>query len=637
MPSQAKKILKQYWGYSQFRPLQEDIIQSVLEGHDTLALLPTGGGKSICFQVPGLVLGGLTLVISPLIALMQDQVSQLKKRGIKAAAIFSGMSSKEIDITLDNCRFGDISFLYISPERIQSPVFKERVLHMPVRLVAVDEAHCVSQWGYDFRPPYLQIPDLRSIFPKVPVIALTATATPQVQQDLLQKLQLVQARVFKKSFARDNLAYHVRMVEDKGNKMLTALQNIPGTAIVYMRSRQKCEQIAAWLQSKQISADYYHAGLSGEIRSKKQEAWINDQIRVMVATNAFGMGIDKPDVRLVIHLDLTDNLESYYQEAGRGGRDEQKAFALTLYNQQDINRLEQRWRDSQPSAKTIRTVYQAIANHYKIAIGAAKLASFPFDLPAFCEKFKLSPIQVHHAMKRLSDLGYIQLSESVWKPSRLSFLCNPKQMYELQVKNTEIDQITKALLRKHGGMLYGEYVNINEKRLAKSLQLKADLVINILKRLHQMGMVDYQAQSEAATLTFLEARHDALNLPLSMEESKRKAQQERKKLDAVLLYADEAVRCRQKVLQEYFGEENVKDCGQCDRCLERKQTTKTEEVNEETMRSSLLKALANGPLPLEELFALTAEGNEDNFKTAVQKLLREGSLFYNEAGKIDRK
>ncbi|BDC99469.1 ATP-dependent DNA helicase RecQ [Persicobacter psychrovividus] len=632
MAEKSKEILKQYWGYKKFRPLQKDIIQSVIDGHDTLALMPTGGGKSLCFQVPGLLLGGISIVITPLIALMQDQVSQLKKRGIKAYALFSGMSSREIDITLDNCRFGGSAFLYVSPERVQTPLFQARVKEMPVNLIAVDEAHCISQWGYDFRPAYLQIASLRAFFPSCPIIAVTATATPKVQEDIVSKLEMIACRKYTKSFARSNLAYHVREVDDKGGKMLQAFKNIEGSGIVYMRSRQKCEQISQWLCQQGIVADFYHAGLNTQERQQKQADWIDNKTRVIVATNAFGMGIDKPDVRLVIHLDLTDSLEAYYQEAGRAGRDEQKAFALTLYHASDLKKIQKRWQDAQVSPAFIRQVYQSLANQYRLAVGSALLMSYPFDLFAFSKKFNLPPLTTHHALQRLATLGYIQLSENVFRPSKVSFLWNSGALYELQVKNPAFEEVIKALLRQHGGNLYGEFVEINEKRLAKLLHKSTSAIASTLQQLAELGAIDYEPKSDSPQVTFLTARHDAVSLPLDLITARERSAAEKEKLDAVALYVSPLVKCRQQVLLQYFGEENSEPCGVCDRCLEHKKSAKFHQSNEETMRVLIVSQLKAKPKSIEEVYAALNTGNEDEFKQCLKTLLNNGTVVYNSKG-----
>ncbi|MEL6536981.1 MAG: ATP-dependent DNA helicase RecQ, partial [Bacteroidota bacterium] len=461
------QVLQEVWGYPDFRPLQLDIVEATLAGKDTLALLPTGGGKSICFQVPGLVREGITLVVSPLIALMKDQVEQLKRRGVSAAAVYSGMSKREIDITLDNAVYGNLKFLYLSPERLQTELLRERVKRMKVALLAIDEAHCISQWGYDFRPPYLQIPEFRELIPEVNVIAVTASATPQVQADIQDKLAFGSERSFyQKSFARPNLSYSVRKVDNKGPKLLEILQKIPGTSVVYVRSRRRTEEIARWLQGRGIEADFYHAGMTGEDRTRKQADWIEDRTRVIVATNAFGMGIDKPNVRTVVHLDLPDHLEAYYQEAGRGGRDEKKAFAVMLYNDADVQNLRRRVKAAYPSPEFMRKVYQALANLYQIAVGSHVLSSFTLDVEAFARKYNLPPGETYHALKRLEDSGILQLSESFHQPSKAYFRVDNRKLYQFEIAEAAFEPLLKALLRQYGGELFANFLSIRESCIA---------------------------------------------------------------------------------------------------------------------------------------------------------------------------
>ncbi|MEM6298785.1 MAG: ATP-dependent DNA helicase RecQ [Bacteroidota bacterium] len=413
-------ILKRFWGYDSFRPLQEDIITSVLDGHDTLALMPTGGGKSICFQVPALALEGVCIVVTPLIALMKDQVAQLKQRGIKAQALFSGMRPREIDIALDNCVYGDTKFLYLSPERLKTKLFQERLQKMNVSLLAVDEAHCISQWGYNFRPPYLTIAQVRKFIPDVPCIALTATATQNVCIDIQEHLEFREGhQFFRKSFARENLSYSCFKEENKLERLLKILRGVQGSSVVYVRNRRKTQEITELLRKQNVSADFYHAGLDMKERSQKQEAWIKNQIRVIVATNAFGMGIDKPDVRLVVHLDIPDNLEAYYQEAGRAGRDEQKAYAVLLYDQKDTEGLLQRLEMSHPSLEIIKRVYQAIANRYQIPVGSGELASYDFEMKELTKPYNLKATEVHYGLKRLEEQGLVHLTEAVFQSARL--------------------------------------------------------------------------------------------------------------------------------------------------------------------------------------------------------------------------
>jgi len=489
-------ILKNYWGYDSFRPLQEDIIQAVLDGKDTLALLPTGGGKSICFQVPALFKEGICLVISPLIALMKDQVHQLNKRDIKADAIYSGITKREIDLILDNCIYGNTKLLYVSPERLQTRLFLERFAKMKVSFIAVDEAHCISQWGYDFRPPYLKINELRNLKPGIPIIALTASATKRVKKDIIEKLEFKDDhQVFIKSFSRDNLFYNVRYEEGKYPRILNILQKMEGSAIVYMRSRRKTEDLAGFLLQHNISADFYHAGLSAVLRNTKQHNWIENWCRVMVATNAFGMGIDKPDVRLVIHMDLPDSLEAYYQEAGRGGRDGETSYALTLYNKADLSNLKRNLSLSKITPEIASKTYQAIGNYYELAEGSGKGRTFDFDIFDLCQTFQLNAIQVYNSIKLLSDEGYLSTNDAFFIPSRIHFKARKNRLLSYEKDNAEHKPLIQYLLRSLAGV-FDHYVIIDEVKIARSLKLKEETLIELLIALKKKKIIDYQPKSD---------------------------------------------------------------------------------------------------------------------------------------------
>jgi ATP-dependent DNA helicase RecQ len=498
------EILKQYWGYDTFRPLQEDIIQSVLDGKDTLALLPTGGGKSICFQVPALAGDGLCIVVSPLIALMKDQVENLLARNIPAAAIYSGMSYKEINYTIDNCVHGAYKFLYLSPERLKSDLIKERIGRMDIGLIAIDEAHCISQWGYDFRPEYLQIAEVREQLPGVPVLALTATATPEVVADIQMQLKFPQKNVFVKSFARKNIAYVVNENQDKDQRMLHILSKVNGSGLVYVRNRRKTQELAYFLAKNRINADYYHAGLGFELRNKKQESWIKGKTRIMVCTNAFGMGIDKPDVRVVVHYEIPESLESYYQEAGRAGRDEKKAFAVLLFNHADELEAQKRLDLSFPADKDIKRVYQALSNYYQVPVGANVDRSFDFDMIDFCKKFSLETRVVYPALKILEQCDLIALTESFYEPSKIKFLLGQGMLYKFQVEHPSQDNFIKLLLRSYGGVFDG-YVSISETVLAQREKVNESLVQKQLIQLHTMGVLDYEPQKINPSSPFCKA------------------------------------------------------------------------------------------------------------------------------------
>jgi ATP-dependent DNA helicase RecQ len=633
--SRIHEILKQYWGYSIFRTLQEEIIQSVLTGHDTLALLPTGGGKSICFQVPAMALDGICIVISPLIALMKDQVENLKKRGIPAVAIYSGMNRREIDITLDNCVYGQIKFLYVSPERIRTDIFIERLKRMKVSIIAIDEAHCISQWGYDFRPPYLQIAKLREWAPSAPMIALTATATGEVSQDIMEKLEFRDSRVFQKSFARANLSYSTFEEENKDKKLLQILHNVTGTAIIYVRSRKRTQDIAQFLIRQGIRAEYYHAGLSNQARSTKQDDWIHNRRRVMVATNAFGMGIDKPDVRVVIHMDLPSNLESYYQEAGRAGRDEKKAYAVALYNKSDLEDLRSRVEIAYPSEQFLRQVYQSLANYYQIAVGSGYLASYDFDLDHFQKTYNLPAIETYHALKRLEDEGFIQLNEAFYSPSKVYFSLDKKGLYEFQVANATYDPIIKLVLRLYGGELFSNFMPVSEQSIASHLQIDKATVERLLFALHQLNVIVYDKQKDKPQLTFTTVRHDSSLLPLDIKQLNFRRQRDLQKAESVIRYVSHPSRCRTLLLLEYFGEFSDEDCGVCDNCV-RKKKQKDYSDSYDTHRLRILEVLTHQEMTLQQLLLRVKPVDENKMIEALREMAGTGEIVLHENGNVSR-
>lgn len=624
--STPKDILKRYWGYEDFRPLQAEIIGAVLDKKPALALLPTGGGKSICFQVPALCLDGICVVISPLIALMKDQVEQLKSRGIKAAAIYSGMSKKEIDITLDNCIYGEMKFIYVSPERVKTELFQERVSQMNVNLVAIDEAHCISQWGYDFRPPYLEIADFIESISAPRVIALTASATRAVKQDILQKLRIEEAQTFERSFARANLSYSVFELEHKEKKMLGILEKVKGSSVIYVRSRKQTREIAKFLYANKISADYYHAGMPGSARAEKQDRWISNQIRVMVATNAFGMGIDKPDVRTVIHYDLPDSLEAYYQEAGRAGRDEQKAFAIQLFSKTDLDNLKTRAEQSSVSVDFIKRVYQALANYYKLAVGSNALSSFEFEYSTFVKSFDLPFIETYHALNKLCDEGLIDLNESFKESSKVIFLLDQSEMYKYQVANRNVDVLIKTLMRLYGGQLYSEIVNIREKDLAAMLQESLEKVIKQLEYLHQAEVVMYQKASDQPRITFLTPRFDANNLPIDEKRIKWRGEVTIAKAASVINYVTETIKCRSRMIQRYFDEKSYVDCGVCDVCLSRNRHIQTIPLKE---IEQFIKV--GGAKTESEISEQFSHVNQDDLVSALRTLMDQKRIYFTKS------
>ncbi|MEG2071004.1 MAG: ATP-dependent DNA helicase RecQ, partial [Bacteroidales bacterium] len=553
MKDKIVHILKQYWGYDRFRPLQKEIILSVLDGKDTLTLLPTGGGKSICFQVPALALGGLCVVVSPLIALMKDQVENLKKRKIKAVALYSGMSKREIELIINNCLFDpEYRFLYLSPERLKTDLFRVNLPKMPVSMIAVDEAHCISQWGYDFRPPYLEIAEIRKFFPKVPVLALTATATPEVVKDIQQKLLFRQENLFQKSFKRDNLTYYVVKEEDKYGRMLRIMQQYPGTGIVYVRNRRKTKEIADFLKQNNISSDYYHAGLESSVRDRKQHEWMQGKIRVIVSTNAFGMGIDKPDVRFVIHLDIPDTLEAYFQEAGRGGRDEQAAVAVMLFDDNDVLELKQNFELSFPPIQTIRRIYHDLCTHYAIAMGAGEGLSFPFDLEELSKEFNIKAIELYNVMGFLEKTGIVFLSEEFNKPSMLHFRIAGNEFENFQTSHSKYEEFTKMLLRSYSGLFTG-YVKINEKEIAKRSGIGEQEVKQQLEQLQKMQIVEYHPCIRLPHIIFLQNRikEEYLYFEEAVYLTRKKVAKER--LKAVLRFVNGHEVCRSQMLLTYFG------------------------------------------------------------------------------------
>lgn len=610
--------------------MQEDIIQSVIEGNDTLALLPTGGGKSVCFQVPGLLLEGICLVITPLIALMNDQVDQLKKRGILAVAIHSGMTRSEIDILLDNCIYGPVKFLYVSPERLLTEIFIERFRKMNVGLIAVDEAHCISQWGYDFRPPYLKIRNLRELKHQTPVIALTATATREVRDDIMDKLGFRKPEgIFQKSFARDNLSFVVRKGENKERKLLEILQKVKGSAIVYVRSRKATQEIAERLTRRNISASYYHAGLSFEERNQKQSEWIQNRSRVIVATNAFGMGIDKPDVRVVIHLDLPENLESYYQEAGRAGRDGLRSYAAILYQEADVINLQFKTEQAHPAPEVLKKVYQALANYYQLAIGTAAGESYDFDLHAFAERFDYHQSEVYVALKKLEEEGLVQFNESFYSPSHVYVAMDKTKLYEFQIAHAQFDIPIKMLLRLYGGELFSGFVKISEAYLAKGLKISEPNVVNILKHLHQLNVLVYQPMKNKPQVTFVLPRQDADRLPLNLSRMEYRKKLTVDKMNAMVDFTVSAQRCRMLRIQEYFNEEAYKACGICDVCIQQRKKESLEDID--SLREEILAVLKGNPITIEKLEEHIAPRDQELFTDVVRELVDEEKLIYDDA------
>lgn len=591
-------ILKEYWGYDGFRALQGDIIQSVASGRDTLGLMPTGGGKSLTFQVPAMAMEGVCIVVTPLIALMKDQVENLRRRNIRAAAIFTGMTREEIVQTLENAVFEGYKFLYVSPERLGTALFIEKIKQARVCLIAVDESHCISQWGYDFRPSYLKIADIRQILPGVPVLALTATATPEVVDDIQEKLQFAEKHVFRKSFLRTNLAYVVRTTENKEEQLLNILRKIPGTSVVYVRNRKKTKEIADFLVQQGIVAEHFHAGLTNETKDARQSRWKNDQTRVIVSTNAFGMGIDKPEVRTVVHMDLPDSLEAYFQEAGRAGRDEKKAWAVVLFNNSDVTKMRKRVSDTFPDKEKVRQVYECLGNYFQMAEGSGLEAVFAFDIADFCGSFKLPILTTYNAIKILEQAGYLELTDEQDNQARVMFLMHRDDLYHLKQGEMQ-DKLMHVLLRSYTG-LFSDPAYISEENLAKRLEWTKDQVCEQLVNLSRAHVIKYIPRKKTPFLTFTREREAPHRLRLDRETYDERRDRYVSRAKSVLDYVREEHICRSRILLNYFGEKNTADCGQCDICLKNKENTLTNDEFEK-IKSALLELLQNQPLTLRQI------------------------------------
>ena len=563
-----KSILKQYWGYDSFRGIQEEIISSIGEGRDTLGLMPTGGGKSITFQVPALAKPGLCLVITPLIALMKDQVQNLRKRGIKAIAVYSGMTREEIIVALENCIFGDYKFLYISPERLDTEIFQIKLRSMKVSMITVDESHCISQWGYDFRPAYLKIADVRRLLPDVPILALTATATPEVVKDIQMRLAFRKENVFRMSFERKNLAYIVRRTEDKAGELVHILTQVAGSAIVYTRNRKRTKEVSLFLNQHDISATFYHAGLDNATKDQRQKGWQDGTFRVMVATNAFGMGIDKPDVRLVIHLDFPDSPEAYFQEAGRAGRDGQKAYAVLLYAQSDKTILKKRIGDTFPEKEYIRQVYEHINYYYQMAMGDGRGCTFAFNIEEFCQRFKHFPVRVDSALKILTRAGYLEYTDEQDNTSRLIFTLRRDELYRINENNPDTEKLLRIILRSYTG-LFSDYAYISEETLARRSGVTRQQVYDTLILLTKRHILHYIPGKKTPYIIYTRERQEASRIVLGREVYEDRKQSYERRVKAMIDYADTDDRCRSRMLLEYFGERNEHNCGQCDVCLDR--------------------------------------------------------------------
>ena len=594
------EILKQHWGYDNFRGIQEEIIQSIGQGKDTLGLMPTGGGKSITFQVPALAKKGLCIVITPLIALMKDQVRNLKERGIKAVAVYSGMTREEILVALENCIFGDYKFLYVSPERLDTEIFQTKLRRMNICMITVDEAHCISQWGYDFRPAYLKIAEIRQMLPEVPILALTATATPVVVNDIRLKLGFREGgQTFRMSFERKNLAYIVRHTEDKQKELIHILQKIQASAIVYTRNRKRTREITELLTANNISATFYHAGLSNEAKDQRQKSWLTGESRVMVATNAFGMGIDKPDVRIVIHIDMPDSPEAYFQEAGRAGRDGQKAYAVLLYAKSDKVNLNKRISDTFPDKEYIRKVYEDINFFFQMAMGDGAGCTFAFNIDEFCRNFKHFPVQADSALKILTRAGYLDYTDEQDNASRLIFTLRRDELYKLQEYEADIEKLIHVILRSYTG-LFTDYAFINEESLSIRTGLSRQRVYEILVMLTQRRILHYIPRKKTPYIIYSQKRIEKERLIISPEIYERRKESYASRIKAMIDYATAEEKCRSRMLLHYFGEKNEHHCGQCDVCLKKHESgIKLGEFQE--LKERILEALKEGPLTSVEL------------------------------------
>lgn len=588
------RLLKQYWGYDTFRGIQEDIINSITEGRDTLGLMPTGGGKSITFQVPALAKEGLCLVITPLIALMKDQVQNLKKRGIKALAIYSGMSRQEIIVTLENCIFGNFKFLYISPERLDTEIFRTKLQKMKISMITVDESHCISQWGYDFRPAYLKIAEIRKLLPGVPVLALTATATPEVVKDIQARLHFREENVFCMSFERKNLAYIVRKTENKTGELLHILRRMPGSAIIYVRNRRRTKEITELLHNEGITADFYHAGLDDATKDIRQQRWQTGESRVMVATNAFGMGIDKPDVRIVIHMDLPDSIEAYFQEAGRAGRDGQKAYAVVLYAKSDKATLHKRIPDTFPEKEYIKEVYEHLQYYYQMAMGDGQGCVREFNIEDFCRKFKYFPVPVDSALKILTQAGYLEYTDEQDNASRLLFTIRRDELYKLRELGEDMDKLIQTILRSYTGV-FTDHAFINEDSLAIRTGLTRRQVYEQLIHLAKLRIVSYIPRKKTPYIIYTRERVEMRHLQISPAVYEERKERYEKRISAMLDYVSSDTVCRSRMLLHYFGEKNEHNCGQCDTCINLKNKKPSGHLSEKELSEKILQALSDKP------------------------------------------
>lgn len=631
MIEEYRKILKDYWGYDNFRGIQEDIIQSIGSGHDTLGLMPTGGGKSITFQVPAMAKDGLCIVITPLIALMKDQVRNLRDRGIKAIAIYSGMTREEIIIALENCIFGNYKFLYISPERLDTEIFRIKLRSMKVSMITVDESHCISQWGYDFRPAYLKISEIRNLLPDVPVLALTATATPEVVKDIQQRLAFKEENVFRMSFERKNLAYIVRRTESKQEELLHILKHVEGSAIVYAHNRKRTKEYAQLLNEKGITATFYHAGLSNDTKDQRQKSWVKGETRVMVATNAFGMGIDKPDVRLVVHVDTPDSPEAYFQEAGRGGRDGKKAYAVLLYSKSDRATLKKRIADTFPEKDYIRTVYEHLNYYYQMAMGDGLGCTREFNIDEFCRNFKHFPIQVDSALKILTRAGYLEYTDEQDNNSRLMFTLTKEELYRIHETSPETEKLINIILRSYTGV-FTEYAYINEETLSLRSGMTRQQVYDTMISLTRRRILHYIPGKKTPYIIYTRERQEADRLVFTKEVYEDRKKSFIHRIEAMTEYAETDDKCRSRMLLLYFGEKNEHNCGQCDVCLSSHSSGIRQGMFNEISRA-IEEALKDKEMTTSELMEHISSYEKENVAKALSYLLSE-EIIYQKNGRL---
>ena len=635
MSAQTRSILTQYWGYPNFRPLQEDIIDSVMAGKDTLALLPTGGGKSICFQVPALAMEGLCIVVTPLIALMKDQVAHLVGKGIPAAAIYSGMHPDEVDLAYNQAVFGRLKFLYVSPERLQTDTFVEAVKRMKVCLIAVDESHCISQWGYDFRPPYLKIADIRPYMPKTPVLALTATATAKVVDDIQLRLGFKQKNVFQSSFERKNVTYNVFHEADKYGVLRRKIEAMTeGSAIVYVRNRKRTQVIADWLNSVGLSATFYHAGLDVKTRDERQDLWMKGQVKVIVATNAFGMGIDKPDVRLVIHMDLPDSLEAYFQEAGRAGRDLKPSEAFLLVSPADVKKLHDDLAQSFPELDRIKLIYNALGNYFNIPVGAGENVSYPMVIGDFAKRYGFSVVEVFHTLKILEKEGFLILSDSFDEPSKVMVKASRDEIYGFQVNNPQFSELIKCMLRSLPGVM-SDFVKVNEEVLARKAGLTTEKVVEQLKKLEAYHFLSYAQRNDKPQVLFLSEFVDTKHFNLSKENYHDRKREAEARVKAVVGFVENDEECRSVQLLRYFNEKAKAACGRCDVCLAHRGAFSAKDYS--TLEDKLVSMVNESPLPMQEVMSNCQGVDEGKVLDSIRFLIDNGVLRLGKDGRLDAK